>query len=93
MEVLRGFVRINSEFGVEYRYLFPDEISGVKDWQRGIKYLYETGRLKNSTAIMPGSHVLDIHRAAERLPGRRGVRAGSVDKVLLPLKFAEYLES
>lgn len=92
VDLLEGFFNVGG-FDGERRYIFLDEISAVKDWQRGIKYLYDTGKLENSAVIMTGSHSLDIRRAAERLPGRRGTTSGAVDKVLLPMKFSEYLET
>lgn len=76
------------------RYIFLDEVSAVPDWQRGIKHLSDLGRLENVTVIMTGSHSLDIRKAAERLPGRRGKASASVlDKVLLPMKFSEYVDT
>jgi hypothetical protein len=82
---------------VEYRerrvYIFLDEISSVRDWQRAIKHLVDTGKLVNATVILTGSHTLDIKRAYEKLPGRRGVLEDVPDKVLLPMKFAEYAET
>jgi len=93
VEILENYFKFSREFQSERRYIFLDEISAVKDWQRGIKYLHDTGKLENSTVIMTGSHSLDIRKAAERLPGRRGAMEGSVDKVLLPMKFAEYVET
>jgi predicted AAA+ superfamily ATPase len=76
------------------RYIFLDEVSAVPDWQRAIKHLSDLGRLENVTVIMTGSHSLDIRKAAERLPGRRGRASSSVlDKVLLPMKFSEYVDT
>lgn len=93
VEIMENYFRISRDFSKERRYVFLDEISAVKDWQRGIKYLYDTGKLENLTIIMTGSHSLDIRKAAERLPGRRGAVAGVVDKILVPMKFSEYLET
>lgn len=91
VDIVEDFLDFSRDDG-ERRYIFLDEISAVKDWQRGVKHLYDTGKLRNSTVILTGSHSLDIRRAAERLPGRRGASSGPVDKVLLPMKFAEYVE-
>jgi hypothetical protein len=81
----------------ERRYLFLDEISSVEDWQKGIKYLYDQGRLRGSTAILTGSHSIDLRRATETLAGRRGdvhkLADPLPDKVLVPMKFSEYAES
>src|SRR3972149_6798215 len=41
-------------------YLFLDEISSVRDWQKAIKHLSDTGKLVNTTSILTGSHTLDI---------------------------------
>lgn len=73
-------------------FIFLDEISSVRDWQKGIKYLVDTGTLQNCTVILTGSHSLDIKKASERLPGRRGMVTDVLDKILLPMKFSEYVE-
>jgi hypothetical protein len=74
-------------------YLFLDEISSVRDWQKAIKHLSDTGKLANTTAILTGSHTLDIKKAYEKLPGRRGTLDDVPDKILLPMKFVEYVET
>jgi len=93
VELIESFLDLIGRRREGRRYIFLDEISAVKEWQRGVKHLYDTGRLVNTTMILTGSHSLDIRRAAERLPGRRGKVSGPVDKVLLPMKFAEYIET
>lgn len=72
------------------RYLFLDEISSVPDWQKGIKWLVDTGYLRDCTVLATGSHSIDLRDAAERLPGRKGDINGTHDKILLPMKFSEY---
>ena len=47
-------------------------------------------RIANSTVMATGSDAMDLQRSIERLPGRRGSTTESYDKILLPLKFAEY---
>lgn len=93
VEIIQQFLKFSRRHENDIRYIFLDEISAIKDWQRGIKHLYDTGELENITVLMTGSHNLDIRKAAERLPGRRGPNARSVDKILLPMKFAEYLDT
>ena len=73
------------------RYIFIDEISYVKDWQRAIKELRDNTVLRNDLMLLSGSSALDIKRGAERMPGRRG-NVIEPDKVLLPVTFREYLE-
>lgn len=77
----------------ERAYIFLDEISSVRDWQKAIKHLSDTGKLQNATVILTGSHTLDIKKAYERLPGRRGDTSDVPDKILLPMKFVEYVET
>jgi len=74
-------------------YLFLDEVSSVKGWQKGIKFLFDKGSLRNTTIILSGSHSLDLRVSAEQLPGRRGEPESNPDLVFVPLKFAEYAES
>ncbi len=50
-------------------YIFLDEISFVREWQRGMKALADEGRLKRTTVMLTGSNLLDIGKGAERLPG------------------------
>jgi uncharacterized protein len=75
----------------ERLYIFLDEISFVKEWQRGIKALADEGVLKNVTLLLTGSNLLDIGKGAERLPGRRG-RQDQIDFEQLPLTFREFFE-
>lgn len=74
-------------------FMFLDEISAIKDWQRGIKRLWDQHRLENCTVIATGSNTLDIKRSSERLPGRRGTSEDALDKIMLPMKFAEFLST
>ena len=74
-------------------YVFLDEISSVKDWQRAVKHFIDTKGNQNLTMIHTGSQILDIKNSTERLPGRVGEKEGiSTNKILLPMKFAEYVE-
>lgn len=71
-------------------YIFLDEASSVTDWQKGIKWLVDGGKLANCTVVVTGSHAVNIKNSTERLPGRKGTVDGSHDKIMLPMKFAEY---
>lgn len=72
-------------------HLFLDEITSVREWQKGIKLLWDQGRLAGCTIIATGSHAADLRHSSERLPGRRGMSDKPLDKVLMPMKFAEYV--
>lgn len=74
-------------------YLLVDEVSSVKDWQKAVKHLVDLGKLTSTTLILTGSHTLDIKKASEKLPGRRGQTDDVLDKIMLPMKFAEYAET
>jgi predicted AAA+ superfamily ATPase len=77
-------------------YIVLDEISSVKDWQKGVKLLYDSGRLKKCTLILTGSHSIDLRKATETLARRRGevekLKDQTPDKILLPPKFSEYAD-
>jgi len=92
VEIIRSYLETVDHLS-GMKYVFLDEISSVKDWQKGIKHLYDLGELRNTFVLLTGSHSLDIRRASERLPGRRGVSNTTLDKILLPMKFSEYVET
>lgn len=71
-------------------FLFLDEISFVSEWQRTIKLLADTGKLKNALALITGSNILDLKFSSERLPGRRG-EIFPWDITFLPLNFREFI--
>lgn len=77
----------------ERRYIFIDEISSLKSWERAIKILADSGRLVGSCLILTGSHCLDLKYSVERLPGRRGEAEEPLNKILVPMKFSEYVET
>lgn len=70
-------------------FLIIDEVTYIKDWDRGIKYMADAGMLRNVVVILTGSDTVVIRDARMRFPGRRG-RADRVDFHLFPLSFAEY---
>ena len=70
-----------------------DEVTRVKNWEAGYKQIIDLRSLKNTTYILTGSSSLDLKHGVERLPGRKGENTGEQNhKILLPLKFAEYVE-
>lgn len=51
-------------------YFFLDEVTSIPDWQRGVKYAWDAGLLRDDFALCTGS---SAHRmGTEQLPGRRG---------------------
>ena len=71
-------------------YLLIDEVTYIRDWDRGVKYLADAGLLEDVVLVLTGSDSVIIREARARLPGRRG-REARVDFHLYPLSFAEYL--
>lgn len=92
-EVINEYLDWSLTFRLDRKYLFLDEISSVKNWEKGLKYLVDAGILKNTSVILTGSHSIDIKHSIERLPGRRGEGDEPLDKILLPMKFAEFAET
>jgi len=92
-EVINEYLDWSGAFQLGRKYLFLDEISSVKNWEKGLKYLVDTGTLRNTSVILTGSHAIDIKHSIERLPGRRGEGNETLNKILLPMKFAEFAET
>lgn len=74
----------------QHLHIFLDEISFVREWQRGIKALADEGKLKKATLLLSGSNLMDIGEGAERMPDRRGQLA-RLDFEKLPMTFGEFL--
>ncbi len=74
-------------------YLFIDESTAVNQWQRAVKFLVDSGELRGATCVFSGSHSIDLKTCAERLPGRRGQSEAVLDKLMLSMKFSEYVET
>ncbi len=89
MEVVELFLETSDS--ESRRYIFLDEIPYVEEWQRGIKHLWDSGRLMNCCVVISGSHSIDINRSIERLPGRGD--EGKRHFVMLPLTFLQYLRA
>src|SRR3989338_467137 len=91
VDLIETYLKISSrQRGDRRSYLFLDEASSVTDWQKGIKWLVDSDKLKNCTVMATGSQAINLKNATERLPGRKGTINDSYDKILLPMKFAEY---
>jgi predicted AAA+ superfamily ATPase len=71
------------------RYIFVDEITYVRDWDRAVKFLADAGVLENVYLLLTGSDLILIQDALKRLPGRRGP-AARVDFHYYPLNFLEF---
>ena len=76
----------------ETRYVvLLDEVTRVPAWSGALRALVDNGELVAVTVIASGSHVTDLRKGGERMPGRRGGGA-ELDIVLWPLSFREYVQ-
>lgn len=71
------------------RRLFVDEITAVKDWQRALKTLVDSGELRKVLIITTGSKAADLRHGGERLPGRKG-RLGRTTYLFTPVSYREF---
>jgi predicted AAA+ superfamily ATPase len=94
VEVIEAYLRLSKRHRKKSNrtYLFLDEVSSVSDWQKGIKWLIDNNRLENCTVLATGSQAVNILNATERLPGRKGRTTDPYDKLLIPMKFSEFVE-
>lgn len=88
-----SLVRLLSEF-LETQsgrtHIIADEITYIKDWDRGVKFLADAGLLNNTTLLLTGSDSVIIREARTRYPGRRG-DSSLCDFHMYPLSFYEYV--
>lgn len=71
------------------RRLFIDEITAIKDWEKGLKRLLDAGELRSVLVVTTGSKATDLRRGSERLPGRKG----SLERtayLFTPVSFKEF---
>ena len=73
------------------KYFIVDEVTYIKDWDKGIKYLADAGLLENVVLMLTGSDQVIIKEARTRFPGRRG-QSDIVDFYIYPLSFCESIE-
>lgn len=74
------------------KYIFLDEVTSVRDWQTSIKYLFDSGKFKNVSLVLNGSHALDMKKGSGQLTGRTGKGNPDCHKMFVPMKFAEFVE-
>ena len=75
----------------DIRYFLLDEVTYIRDWDKGIKYLADSGLLERAVLILSGSDISIIREARLRFPGRRGM-SDEVDFHLYPLGFRETIQ-
>lgn len=73
---------------VSQKAIFLDEITSAQNWPQAIKWLADTGLLKDKTVFLTGSSSISLKKSGEFLPGRRGK---GVDVNFLPISFPQFL--
>ncbi|MFA4875688.1 MAG: ATP-binding protein [bacterium] len=71
-------------------FLFIDEITYVREWDRAIKSLADAGLFRNGSVLITGSDTVVLKDAMKRFPGRRGA-AAQQDFHYNPLSFSQYV--
>jgi hypothetical protein len=74
-----------------YFYLFIDEVTYVKEWDRVIKHFADLGYFRRGCVLIPGSDQVILKEGMQRFPGRRGVSA-KTDFHYYPLSFSEFVK-
>jgi predicted AAA+ superfamily ATPase len=97
-DLVDTYLKWQGPFSLKRRYILLDEVSSVANWAIGVRGLANRGRLRGCTLVLTGSQAIDVGQQVERLPGRRGESAHSppddlLDKVMMPMSFAEYVET
>lgn len=70
-------------------YVFIDEVTYVKDWDRAIKHFADLGHFRQGSTLITGSDSTILQEGMKRFPGRRGT-APQTDFHFYPLSFSEY---
>lgn len=91
LELIMEYLEFLKVMARDPQYIILDEITGIKDWQKAVKFVIDSGQTAEACFILTGSNAIDLKFGAERLPGRRG-KEGK-DLFLLPLTFREYVRS
>ncbi len=88
-KVLEMYLEIRRKENIDSSYLFLDEVSSVKEWWKVIKFLIDSGTFESDVVTVLGSSTLNIVKAPERFPGRKG---NGREIPVLPLSFPEFVE-
>ncbi len=73
------------------KYIIIDEVTYIKDWDKAIKFLADSGLFEQCIVVLTGSDLVLMNEARMRFPGRRGTHT-QVDFHYAPLSFKEYVD-
>ncbi len=86
-KVLEAYLEMRKKEGIDSSFLFLDEVSSVREWWKVAKFLIDSGVFENDVVTVLGSSTINIVKAPERFPGRKGKGR---EIVVLPLSFPEF---
>jgi len=87
--LLNALLSLREEMPAEgVRYLLIDEVTYIRDWDKALKFMADSGQAERTVILLTGSDTMLIRQARSRFPGRRGA-ADRVDFHLYPLSFRE----
>ena len=73
------------------KFILIDEVTYIREWDKAIKFLADTGELESVIVLLTGSDLLLMEEARKRFPGRRGM-SDIVDFHYYPLSFKEFVD-
>jgi len=88
-EIVSGYLDMRRRMGIKSSYILLDEITFPREWYRSIKFLIDSGKLREDVLVLTGSTSLLAKREVEMFPGRRGKGR---DFTLLPLSFRDFVK-
>lgn len=92
-DILESYLDWAKRQSNDRKLIILDEISRVNEWEFALKHIIDVYSLRGKTFILTGSLSWHLKHSIERLPGRKGELTGEQNhKILLPMKFAEYVE-
>ena len=86
-EILDLYLKARELWNIRSSYIFLDEITYVDEWWRAIKYRIDQKKFVRDILYISGSTSIDILKARERFPGRRG---HGKDIIYFPMSFSEF---
>ncbi|MEM2897588.1 MAG: ATP-binding protein [Candidatus Bathyarchaeia archaeon] len=88
-EVIDAYLKIKRNKRIEKSFIFLDEITFPKEWNRAIKLNIDIGNFKNDVLFLTGSLSMYAKREVETFPGRRG---HGKDFIFYPISFREFVK-
>ena len=88
-DVLEAYLSFKEANEIKTSIIILDEITSPREWYRAVKFLIDSGRLRNDVLLLTGSTSMAVKREVELFPGRRG---RGKDFILFPLSFRDFIE-